>query len=96
MSIYLDLTRQFNAGRVRAILSSGLAVVFHRLAKGRTLMHASEDRLRGYLEAAQGWREAWPEVEAEIAGMPLTEAHAIVVRRAEGLLPRQPVREKSR
>ncbi len=32
MSIYLDLTRQFNAGALRAILSSGQAVVLHRLA----------------------------------------------------------------
>ncbi|HLU48993.1 MAG TPA: hypothetical protein VK116_12950 [Planctomycetota bacterium] len=29
---YLDLTREFNAGRLRAILSSGQAVVLHRLA----------------------------------------------------------------
>lgn len=31
-SIYLDLTREFNAGRLRCILSSGQAVVLHRLA----------------------------------------------------------------
>jgi hypothetical protein len=32
MSIYLDLTREFNAGRLRAILCSGQAVVMLRLA----------------------------------------------------------------
>ena len=32
MNIYLELTRAFNAGRLRAILSSGQAVVLHRLA----------------------------------------------------------------
>lgn len=32
MNIYLDLTTQFNKGRLRAILSSGQAVVLHRLA----------------------------------------------------------------
>ena len=32
MTVYLDLTRQFNAGRLRAVLSSGQAVVLHRLA----------------------------------------------------------------
>ena len=32
MSIYLDLTREFNAGALRAILSSGQAVVLHGLA----------------------------------------------------------------
>lgn len=31
-NIYVDLTHQFNAGRTRAILSSGQAVVVHRLA----------------------------------------------------------------
>jgi hypothetical protein len=32
MSIYLTLTRQFNAGRVRAMVCSGQAVVLYRLA----------------------------------------------------------------
>ena len=32
MNIYIDLTNQFNDGRLRAILSSGQAVVLHRLA----------------------------------------------------------------
>ncbi len=31
-NIYLDLTEQLNAGRLRAIISSGQAVVLHRLA----------------------------------------------------------------
>lgn len=31
-NIYLELTREFNRGRVRAIISSGQAVVLHRLA----------------------------------------------------------------
>jgi len=32
MNIYLKLTREFNAGRLRAIVTSGQAVVLHRLA----------------------------------------------------------------
>lgn len=32
MTIYLDLTREFNEGRLRAIICSGQAVVLHRLA----------------------------------------------------------------
>ena len=32
MNIYLELTREFNAGKLRAVLSSGQAVVLHRLA----------------------------------------------------------------
>jgi hypothetical protein len=31
-TIYVDLTRRFNQGRTRCILSSGQAVVLHRLA----------------------------------------------------------------
>ena len=32
MNIYIEITREFNAGELRAILSSGQAVVLHRLA----------------------------------------------------------------
>jgi hypothetical protein len=32
MNIYIELTRRFNAGRLRAILAGGQAVVLHRLA----------------------------------------------------------------
>ncbi len=32
MTIYIELTEQFNAGRLRAIIASGQAVVLHRLA----------------------------------------------------------------
>jgi hypothetical protein len=32
MTVYLDLTREFNSGRLRAVLSGGQAVVLHRLA----------------------------------------------------------------
>jgi hypothetical protein len=32
MSLYLELTKEFNAGRLRAIICSGQAVVLHRLA----------------------------------------------------------------
>jgi len=31
-NIYLDLTREFNAGRLRVVICSGQAVVLHRLA----------------------------------------------------------------
>ena len=32
MTIYLDLTREFNAGALRAVIASGQAAVLHRLA----------------------------------------------------------------
>lgn len=59
-------------------------------AERRTLIRRNEDRLRAYLDAAQAWRAAWPEVERQTSGMALTQAHAVVVRRAEGLLPLLP------
>jgi hypothetical protein len=101
----LALAQRFPAlvseiSRARPALASiggGIAVLETALdAERRMLMHGNEARLRAYLETAQVWREAWPEVEREITGMPLTEAHAIMVQRAEGLLPRQPVAERLR
>lgn len=32
LTVYLDLTRELNAGRLRAVISSGQAAVLHRLA----------------------------------------------------------------
>ncbi len=34
--------------------------------------------------------KVWPEVNTEIAGMPLDEAHRLVVEKAEGILPFDP------
>jgi hypothetical protein len=49
MSIYLSLTREFNEGGLRAILSSDQAVVLHRLAvmskDGDWILRESEDAL---------------------------------------------------
>lgn len=56
----------------------------------RILMHKNEQRLMRYGEAAKGWAAAWPGIQHEIAGLPLAEAHSIVVSRAEGLLPFAP------
>ena len=53
----------------------------------RTLMRANEERLARYRRAYAGWAALWPEVHREIADLPLEEAHAIVVGRAEGVLP---------
>lgn len=54
MTIYLDLTREFNAGELRAILSSGQAVVLHRLAvmskDGDWILRESPDALAHVLE----------------------------------------------
>lgn len=56
-------------------------------AERRRLIHANELRLARYAAAAQAWSESWKYVDREIAGIPLPEAHRIVVNRAEGVLP---------
>ena len=59
-------------------------------AERRQLIHANEHRLHRYLLAAERWRAMWPVVAQEIEGMPLGEAHRIVVERASDALPEQP------
>ena len=56
-------------------------------AERRELIRANERRLQSYMDAAKDWMTAWPEVSAEISGLPLGEAHAKLVARAEALLP---------
>lgn len=56
-------------------------------AERRQLIHANEQRLERYMQAANRWAAAWPDVSAQIAGLPLAEAHAVLVARAEALLP---------
>lgn len=53
-------------------------------------MRANEERLDCYRAAAAAWAASWPEVQREIGARPLAEAHAIVCRRAEGVLPFAP------
>ena len=56
-------------------------------AERRTLMHANERRLKAYMRAAEDWSAMWPEVARQVVGLSLLQAHAIVVSRAEGVLP---------
>ena len=56
----------------------------------RALIRKNEVRLAKYREVMQGWSKIWPEVSAEIAALPLLEAHAKLVERATGVLPFAP------
>ena len=56
-------------------------------AERRTLIHANERRIEGYLEAASAWQAAWPSVQREIERLPLLEAHERIVARALDVLP---------
>ncbi|MBI3986593.1 MAG: hypothetical protein HY343_06720 [Lentisphaerae bacterium] len=58
-NIYLELTRQFNGGRLRAILSGGQAVVLHRLAimskDGDWILREDEEALRHVVSVLAGY-----------------------------------------
>lgn len=56
-------------------------------AERRALIRANELRLQRYMDAARGWADAWPEVNAATHGLPLAEAHRHVVACAERWLP---------
>lgn len=71
-----------------AHIAGGRAVLDQELDRERrSLMQADEERLARYGRAAERWADRWPDVEREVAGLPLLEAHAVVTARAEGLLP---------
>jgi len=88
-SEHRDLAQRLAAQRpLLARLGQSPAVIEAALdAERRDLIHANEARLAAYLQAAQPWQRLWPEVQREVADLPLPQAHAIVVRRAEGVLP---------
>jgi hypothetical protein len=70
------------------LLDQGLQAIEEALdAERRALIHANENRMRKYLEAARPWTEAWPDVAGKIKDMALGDAHRIVVQEAEGILP---------
>lgn len=54
----------------------------------RELLRADEARLALYIWAAQEWTRNWPSLKAQIAGLPLKQAHKIVVENAE-ILPQK-------
>ena len=56
-------------------------------AERRQLIHANEQRLQAYMEAARDWAAAWPHVARVAAGLPLQQAHAFITERAERVLP---------
>jgi hypothetical protein len=53
----------------------------------RRLMHANEQRLTRYLENAKQWQALWKEVEREVQGRTLIDAHSLIVERAKTILP---------
>jgi hypothetical protein len=58
----------------------------------RQLIRANEERLARYQSAAEGWAETWPRVQQQIEGLPLLDAHRLIIASAEGVLPFEPAR----
>lgn len=56
-------------------------------AERRALIHANEQRLARYEAVSEPWMERWPKLAEQIQGLPLMEAHRIVVQEAENHLP---------
>ena len=56
-------------------------------AERRRLIRANEKRLTKYMEASKPWAAAWRDVSGQMQGLDLSEAHKLMVRRAETLLP---------
>lgn len=58
----------------------------------RAMMRSDDERLARYRHASAAWASLWPELDREIADLPLAEAHRLVTARAEGVLPFEPPR----
>jgi hypothetical protein len=56
----------------------------------RALMRLNEARLARYLAAARPWGREWPRLARTLEGLPLPEAHAMMVEKATALLPCEP------
>jgi hypothetical protein len=68
-------------GQGREVLETALD------AERRQLIRANEERLAKYMEAAKPWAAAWPALSRQMNGLPLSEAHRLMVEQAETLLP---------
>jgi hypothetical protein len=88
-SQYPDMARELSARRpLLGATAGGIEKLEEALDRERReLIHAHERRLRAYLTAAKPWGDCWPGVAREITERPLLEAHEVLVRRAEGVLP---------
>ncbi|HEX7183414.1 MAG TPA: hypothetical protein VF756_16395 [Thermoanaerobaculia bacterium] len=61
----------------------------------RMLIRANEERLARYQAAAEGWAKLWPDVQRQVEGLSLLNAHRLVTSRAQGVLPFEPLRGES-
>lgn len=57
----------------------------------RALMHANEERLARYQAAAEAWAGVWQAEQRQTESLSLLDAHRLLVSRAEGVLPFNPL-----
>ncbi len=87
-----DLVAQaINKRPILAALGQGREALETALDRERrTLMRTNEQRLERYQTAAAAWAAIWSEVQREVHGLDLRDAHTRIVRRAEQALPCTP------
>ncbi|MEM4248151.1 MAG: hypothetical protein QXH80_02705 [Candidatus Nanoarchaeia archaeon] len=59
-------------------------------AEKRRLIHENEERLAKFANASKNWADKWPKVLPLIENLPLFDAHKIVCKEAENVLPFKP------
>ncbi len=86
---YLDRVQRLATKRAAlATIDQGRETLEAALdAERRHMIRANEERLARYLEAARPWAAAWPALSRQMDGLALSEAHELMVRQAETLLP---------
>lgn len=85
------LTEAIRQRPLLAHIAEGREVLEEALDRERrALIRANEERLAGYLAAAEAWTKLWPDVQRQIGGRSLLDAHRLVTSSAEGVLPFAP------
>ena len=59
----------------------------------RNLIHANEARLAIYIRGSERWSTIWPDLETRMRACSLLDAHELMVKSAEGVLPFDPEEE---
>jgi hypothetical protein len=74
-----------------ALIPEGREILEEALDRERrALIRANEERLARYMAAAGDWAKLWPDVQRQIEGLSLPDAHRLMISRAEGVLPFEP------
>jgi len=53
----------------------------------RELIRRNEERLKRRIQASEEWIQRWPAVTRRIEGLPLSQAHQVIIESALGILP---------